>query len=416
MPENRKPNHSCFEWIQLFISISIPVAIAVYTVLENNRDLAIATNNRAQDLDIAYHQQQDLIVQECLKILSKLIEKYGSTLNENVSASLAARFVILSAIYRLDRERRNFLVQLLYQSKLITYQSNDYQPPVSLHSANLTDLDLIDECDNIKLVYLSLENTIMTKANFHKSHIHGGRFNNAILSNADFSGTHNSLSPDENDDIDFTHNSYQSSFEHANLTSTSFVFAAYDNVDFSLAIMQNANLKNFFCENCMFSSTMMSKIDLQYGRIQYSSFMFAILDYANLYGSIFGIEVDFYEATMHNINATYTNFTQCELTGAKLSNTIFDHAVFINTIFSGAQMKNVSMEYTRIINGSFTNTDLSQSYWRYAFCQRCIFDQANFTNADLFGASFIESDFRNSTITKEQLKQIASLENSILSI
>jgi uncharacterized protein YjbI with pentapeptide repeats len=414
MPENKKSNHSCFEWIQLFISISIPVAIAVYTVLENNRDLAIATHNRAQDLDIAYNQQQDLIIQECLKILSKAIETYGSEFNGSLSVSLAARFITLSALNRLDRVRRNFLVRLLYQAKLITYQSNDYHPPVSLHSANLTDLDLVGESDYTILFHLSLEDTIMTRANFHGSNIFGARFNKAILTNADFSGTINDLSFDKVDDIDDINNSQQLFFQNANLTSASFSFAVYDTVDFSESIMTMANLNNFFCENCIFTSTIMDRVNLQNGLIKNSFFMFAELDYTNFYQTNFGINVEFYEANMYYINATYTNFTQCDLSRAKLFNTIFDHAVFINTTFSQAQMKKVSMQYTTIIDGYFTKTDLSQSIWRYAYCERCIFDQANMTDADLSDGVFIDSDFRNCIITNEQLKRAVSLAGSIL--
>jgi len=220
MREDKKKHHSCFEWIQLFISISIPVAIAVYTVLQNNRDLAIATANRAQDLDIADNQQQDLIVQECLKTLGKLIEKYGIELNKNSSASLVARFATLSALTRLDRTRRNFLIHLLYEAKLITYRSDNYQPSIALHSSNLTDLNLIDQSHRKVFFHLSLEDTIMTKANF-------------------------------------------------------------------------------------------------------------------------SINVDFYNTQMHYVNATYTHFVKCDLNETKLLNTIFDHAVFINTTFVKAQMQKV---------------------------------------------------------------------------
>jgi uncharacterized protein YjbI with pentapeptide repeats len=184
MKEDKKTNHSFFEWIQLCISISIPVTIAVYTILENKRELAIATRNRAQDLDIAYNQQQDLIFQECLTTLGKLIEKYGQELNESSSASLVARFATLSALHRLDRNRRNSLVRLLYESKLITYRSGDYQPPILLYSTNLTDLNLHDGSDQGVFFHLSLEDTIMTKADFHESHIPGARFNKAILIHA----------------------------------------------------------------------------------------------------------------------------------------------------------------------------------------------------------------------------------------
>jgi hypothetical protein len=124
--EKKKYCCSWFEWIQLIISISIPVAIAVYTILENNRDSAIAIQNRAQDLEIVYHRRQETIFQDCLKKLGKLVEE----LNRSSSAVLVARFTTLSALNQLDCDRRNFLVRLLYDTGLITYHSDDSQPPI----------------------------------------------------------------------------------------------------------------------------------------------------------------------------------------------------------------------------------------------------------------------------------------------
>ncbi len=376
--------------------------------------MAIATRNRAQDLDIAYNQQQDLIFQECLTTLGKLIEKYGQELNESSSASLVARFATLSALHRLDRNRRNSLVRLLYESKLITYRSGDYQPPILLYSTNLTDLNLHDGSDQGVFFHLSLEDTIMTKADFHESHIPGARFNKAILIHANFSSSWNSISCDEYDDIDCRNNFEHLFFEKADLTSASFFSATYDHADFTLAIMINANLNHFFCENCIFISTVMNEVNLQHGDIRNSSFAFATLDHANFYQANFGLKVDFYGTNMNSINATYTNLTQCDFNGSNLLHTTFDHAMIMNSSFSQARMENVSMQYTRVMNGNFINTDLSGSNWRYAFCQRCIFDQANLTNADLSEAIFIESDFRNCIITDKQLKQTVSLEHSIL--
>ncbi|CAF0855414.1 unnamed protein product [Rotaria sordida] len=409
--ENNK--YSCFEWIQLFVSISIPVAIGVYTVLQNNRDFAIANHNRKQDLDIADDQQQDLILHECQKTLSKLIEKYGTELNESSSAALVARFAALSALNRLDSDRRNFLIRLLYEAKLITYQSDDYRSPVLLQSANLTDLNLIGEFERRVLFHLSLEDTIMTRADFHEINICGARFNGAILINADFSSTQNT--PPMDDEISILkYSSSQLFFNKANLTSASFFSATYDNVDFTHVIMNNADLNRFFCSNCLFDSTSMIKVNLKNADIKYSSFMFAKLDYANLYRSNFGLDVDFYRTDVNHVNGAYTNFIQCALNKTKLMNSTFDHAVFINSTFSNAYMHKISMKYSKIINGNFTGADLSDSNWQYAHCQRCIFNEANFTNADLFGATFIECDFQSSTIVKKQLTQTASLKWSIL--
>ncbi|CAF2497219.1 unnamed protein product [Rotaria sp. Silwood2] len=413
--EQKNNNHSCFGWIQLFISISIPIAIGVYTVLESNRDFAIANHNRKQDLDIADDQQKDQILHECQKTLSKLIEKYGTELNKSSSASLIARFATLSALNRLDSARRNFLVRLLYEAKLITYRSDDYRPPVSLEYANLTDLKLIDESERRVLFHLSLESTIMIRANFHEINIRGARFNGAVLINADFSWTRNA--PTFDDEMStLRHNSPKLFFNNANLTSASLFSATYENVDFIGVIMNHANLHTFFCLNCLFDSTTMIEVNLENAAIENSSFMFAKLDYANLYRSKFGLNVDFYQTAMNHVNGTYTNFTKCALIETKLMNSIFDHAVFIDTTFSNAYMHKASMKYSRVINGNFTGADLSHSDWRYANCKQCIFNHANLTNADLFGATFTESDFRNSKIVEKQLLQIASLERSKLPI
>jgi uncharacterized phage-associated protein len=76
MKKENHQHHTCFEWLQLIITFSIPVVLAVYTVLRDNRSLEIASRNRAQDLQIS-----DEILRDCQKTISKLIEKYGIQLN-----------------------------------------------------------------------------------------------------------------------------------------------------------------------------------------------------------------------------------------------------------------------------------------------------------------------------------------------
>jgi hypothetical protein len=158
MTESQKHKHSCYEWIQLFIAFSIPVAITVYTVLENNRDFAINARNRAQDLEMAANQQSDAVIHDYQKKLGKLIEKYGPQLNQSLSVSLVARFATLSALSQLDPDRRNFIIRLLYDTKLITYYSIFDQIPVSLELVNLTDVYLVDGCEKSVQLILILHN------------------------------------------------------------------------------------------------------------------------------------------------------------------------------------------------------------------------------------------------------------------
>ncbi|CAF3671417.1 unnamed protein product [Rotaria socialis] len=238
--KHENKDHSCFELVQLLISISIPIAIGIHTVLENNCELTITNNNRQQDLDLAdSEKKKDLILRECQKILRKVIERYGTQIEENTSGSLVAR------------------------SKLITYRSDEYRPPVLLQSANLPDLNLIAESERRVLYNLSLEGIIMTSADFYEINIRGARLNSSILNHVDFSSPWNT--PSFDDEIGtFKSNSSQLLFEKTNLTYASFVFVTNEKAAFTLTIMDNASLGAFFsCSNCIFDFTDMAGVNFE---------------------------------------------------------------------------------------------------------------------------------------------------------
>ncbi|CAF3299067.1 unnamed protein product [Rotaria socialis] len=182
--KHENKDHSCFELVQLLISISIPIAIGIHTVLENN-------------------------------------------------------------------------------SKLITYRSDEYRPPVLLQSANLPDLNLIAESERRVLYNLSLEGIIMTSADFYEINIRGARLNSSILNHVDFSSPWNT--PSFDDEIGtFKSNSSQLLFEKTNLTYASFVFVTNEKAAFTLTIMDNASLGAFFsCSNCIFDFTDMAGVNFE---------------------------------------------------------------------------------------------------------------------------------------------------------
>jgi hypothetical protein len=53
----KRRRHLCLELIQLIAAIWIPIIIAIYTVVENNSNLSIATSNRLKDIEIANMSQ-----------------------------------------------------------------------------------------------------------------------------------------------------------------------------------------------------------------------------------------------------------------------------------------------------------------------------------------------------------------------
>ena len=414
--KEKKTGPSLFDWIQLIVSISIPVAIAVYTVLENNRELSIAIANREHDLDIADNEQKDFILNECQKVLNRLFEKYGTQFEPGSSASLIARFAVLSALDRLDATRRNFLVRLLYETKLITCKTVFCKPSIDLQSVNLMDLSLSRPYKSHDLLYhISLENAVLSRANFSTMNIYGGKFNGAILDDADFTWTRNDFAFEAcQGEFCMENVSAPLSFGKANLNGASFRAASYGRADFTDAKMVNANLKMFYCTNCQFIGTNMNSVDFRSGQFENTSIYFSSLDHANIYGSKIGPNVEFYGYSMQNANAQYTNFSQCQIVDVDLQNTLFNHASFHNVNFTNTKMMNVCMESSRVTYTRFTSISLSGSNLRYAYFEQCVFDGVDFTRADLSHAMFIKCDLMNTTIAESQLKQTASLQYSLL--
>jgi uncharacterized protein YjbI with pentapeptide repeats len=270
MKKENHQHHTCFEWLQLIITFSIPVVLAVYTVLRDNRSLEIASRNRAQDLQISDEQHKDEILRDCQKTISKLIEKYGIQLNRTQSALLVARFAVKSAIKQLDPFRRSFLIHLLYDARLITYQPSDYRPAISLESTNLTDINLVNLSHRKSLEYVSFIGAYMTRANFRQMNIHGVKFDRAKIEYADFSLSSNSWSCDL---IDCDRNRKQKlCFENANLTSASFSKAFYDTVLFDNAYMTGVNLFNAIFIESDFRNCYLSEKQLKQAKFFHSQF------------------------------------------------------------------------------------------------------------------------------------------------
>ncbi|CAF3485007.1 unnamed protein product [Rotaria sp. Silwood1] len=412
MNKGEKNKHSCLEWSQLFISFMIPAAIAIYTVLENNRELAIASQHRVQDLDIADDQRKETVLRQYQKTLCQLIEKYGSQFNQSSEVSLVARFATLSASRQLDSHRRNFLIRLLYNAKLITYDSINDQPKISLESANLTELSLIDGTVGQTLVHIYMAGAIMTKANFHGINIHGAIFNGAKLKNADFSSTTNSLYCSDMSCVG--PNSASLYFEESDLTSALFSNAIYDNASFHMAKMSNTNLHRFRCDLCFFGVANMTQTNLQYVEISRSSFTISMFIQAVIHQSNFYENVDFSVADMSYTHVSHSKFTECLFDSTNLKSVTLHYNTFTKSTFKSAKMFEISILHSIFIDVNFTSADLSKSNWQYVRCERCIFNLVNFNRTDLSNSIFIESDFGNATITEDQLNQVSSLKGSIL--
>ncbi|CAF1223884.1 unnamed protein product [Adineta ricciae] len=412
MQADRKSKPTCFDWIQLLLTFCVPVAIVVYTILENNRDLAISTQHRNQDLSIADGQQQDTVLREYKKTLSRLVEKYGLFFNYSSTASLIARSSTTVALNQIDPARRKFLLSLLYDAKLITYDLPTDPSAISLDYANFTDICLFIKFINPVYVHLNVEGAIMIRADFRNVTLHGAKFNKAVLHYADFSFTNNVKFYDV---LGFNgSNDITLFFRNSDLTSAKFLHVKYEHATFEQALLRNADMKSFACVSCNFSLSFVERTNLINAVIEDSLMDFVDLSDSNLYRSRFGKNIDFHSTILFRVNGTYTSFTHCQFTSTAFGSAIFDYTKMEDCTFFNANFLEASIQYGVFTRANFTQANLFASDWRNVRCEKCIFHQTNFTDANLLNAVFIDSDFQGAFITTEQLRQTASLKGSIL--
>jgi uncharacterized protein YjbI with pentapeptide repeats len=208
-----------YDWLTLLSSILLPFAIAAFTIVitmqENNEqhenrehDLLIAALRREQDQHIAEQQRNETLLSNYLRDISNLILKYGHQLDDH-KARITAATVTLTAIQRLNTEKKQFIVRYLYRRTFIDQTESDQ--PFELKGADLSNIELTNHLiindhsirkynglflpfvylTNASFIYLIISysnfaHSDLSGANFSYSFIQYGYFKSAQLQNCDF--------------------------------------------------------------------------------------------------------------------------------------------------------------------------------------------------------------------------------------
>ncbi|CAF0924820.1 unnamed protein product [Didymodactylos carnosus] len=407
-----KAGHTRFEWLKLVATLAIPVAIGVFTIMNNfqqmnlsksqfenqlriandNRqndirvaeearvnDLRIAQKDREKDLQMADNQQKQAVLIEYQNFLAELLLKEGIRLNGSNSeaARFVARFKTLTGFSQLNPERKAFLFKSLYEVKLITNNDEFESAIVSLASADLTniilglprDSDVLPGFKGPCFTNLHLSGADLTNASFRGVRFSNITFANAVLDNADFGYTE-----DAGKFIDFQGSSLQS----ANFFNANYKVAYY--IQFQGAKFNNARLMNFICVRCGFTSTIMQEANMTNAR--FTSCQFILTKMLN--------------CIMVDIFIKNSTFDETDLTGCDMRGAIFEYTTFSEkTQLIGADMSLIELRHC-----DFSNTNLSG---------------CNMTRAILNGTSFLNSNLSGCVGLNEwQLRQTKSLAGSTL--
>ena len=457
----RKRRYTCFEWTQLIATICIPIVIAVYTIIDNNRNTSIADLNRRKDIeianisrrseleiaqanrlneieiaeqsrqkdrDLATDQQQENILAEYQTFLAKLILDNGKSLNKSPDAKVVGYFKTLTALNQLDARRKSILIRSLYDAQLITLQPNSKQGDTSILEFRGVDLSGITLGSShstpielslayyIDWLHLFLPYNILTNASFRHTRLDCAIFTAAKMDSVDMSfATHRQTA------CLGTPRSFQDEYGGTSLVKAILYDANFWYNDFSSANLTLANMRKFYCRECKFSKAILFQADLSFS-LFFHAFYLSILQLDFTF-------VNFKQAVAHSARFNTINFTNsdwsyvqaskilirnCTFVDATMDNSSFVKSIIRQSIFQNASLYAIDLTDAELHNVTFINSDMRNANLSSIKCDYCVFINVTLEGAVLKNASFRHSIFRNCRINASQLEEAIDLFGSTL--
>ncbi len=247
-----QPGRSLWDWMSLLI---IPGTLAFVGIYYNRTEKRLEqhlANERAEhDHAIAKSQREDTTLQAYLDQMAVLLlDNLESGVNQTKRQAMQniARVRTLTAIRRLDTERRNILLEFLRDARLVSTEAESSF--VDFRHANLAGVDL--SRTNLRL--LSFHGADLRKAKLRSSNLVMTQLQGANLKWANL--------------------------QQANLTT-----AQLQNAILWKAQLQNAVLVNSQLQNAVLREAHLENADLRGAQLQGVNFDMACLDNADLRGS-----------------------------------------------------------------------------------------------------------------------------------
>jgi hypothetical protein len=169
------PAKTLWDWLQLLIVPAILIAVTfAWSATQTRSDNKREDRRIAADRAAAEEARQDATLQAYLNEMSGLmLDKKLLTSKKSDAVRAVARTVTLTALRRLDGERKAAVVRFLSEAQLLRGQT----PLVLLAGANLEYADLAEthlegvDLEGTDLTYASLREAILRDANLEGSYL-----------------------------------------------------------------------------------------------------------------------------------------------------------------------------------------------------------------------------------------------------
>ena len=377
---------------QLLVGFLVPVAIAVYTFVQNHndqsiasanreKDLQIARDQRAQDLQVADDQQKATILASYEDFLVAHLNAYGMTLNGSDSARYVARLKTLTTVGQLDPTRKTFLLRALFEANLIVHE-----PIIGLERADLSFIAFEDR----RWRYLSLPESNLTGAKFSNTDLSCANFQSAILHSADLSGI--LVGTSKGQCFPKSPREERTNFFMADLSQARLTGAQLLPTNFKQANFVRAELRFFYCLDCLFNAANFSQSDLRRAVIDRDSTLdFADFTDAKLDAATFQM-VSFHQTTFHRTSGVEMKFESSSFDGSSFVQSHFSNLIFNRTDFAGSTF----------VNSTFSHLTMFQNNLNDVTFIRSILINVKFNETRVFKSQFIDCHFEQTFIPDEK--------------
>ena len=176
------------ETIKILVSLALPLAVGIFTLVTTIQNRNIALQERRQDLNQAEDEQQESVFVDYINDISRFRDRNRDTLNQS-DTQIYIRGKTLAALRKLNVERRKFLF-LFLQDMLFSSTAN-YS---FLSSANFNGIQLNSyECQFRNTIFSGLlfHNATFTycsftNVRFDEVELDGARFSHSTLYRVQF--------------------------------------------------------------------------------------------------------------------------------------------------------------------------------------------------------------------------------------
>jgi uncharacterized protein YjbI with pentapeptide repeats len=310
-------------------------------------------SQRATDLEIESERQNEAALQSYLDDMTALIiDKNLSTSEPGSEVRAVARSRTLTVLRSLDGKRKGSVVNFLIETDLITHDYTGWDVIIDLKGADLQNADLRGmEIINANLRQVDLSQADLSWAILHNSDLSRSLLANAELVEADLSQTY----------------VFGSDFSGANLEGA-FMEALWVYITDMDATE--------FCKEYEGSSNYCDGAFIKLSPLEFDSTKLVGVNLSNAYLS----EVKIIRES---------DMTGIDLSGSDLSNANFQHAI----------LKDADLQDASLISAFLSFSNLQG---------------ADLRGADMRGVDFTGTDLTDAKVSKEQLEQASSLEETIM--